>query len=419
MQDIKMIENKLPKDWKVVELKEVVSILGDGLHGTPKYSSESEYYFINGNNLVNGKIKIKDNTKKVSVDEFEKYKKPLNDSTVLVSINGTLGNQAFYNNEKVILGKSACYFNVLDCLNKKYVSLVLSGQDFLNYAHKNATGSTIPNVSLKSMREFKFPLPPLETQHAIVSKIEELFSELDQGIADLKTAQAQLKVYRQSVLKHAFEGKLTNKNVKEGELPDGWEVLKIRDVSKIINGDRSKNYPSRSHYVKDGVPFISAGTIDDNRINNTEINYITESKFDSLRSGKLEKRDLIYCLRGSLGKCAIYPFRKGAISSSLCIVRASELIEHEYLFYYLLSPLANNEILKYDNGTAQPNLSAKDFSNFEIPYTSKQEQHFIVQEIESRLSVADKMEESIQESLQKAEALRQSILKKAFSGELV
>lgn len=300
-------------------------------------------------------------------------------------------------------------------------------RDFLYYLFLNiendiiklSNGTTVLGITLNSLNEIDIHLPPLQTQQAIVSKIEELFSELDKGIEDLKTAQQQLKTYRQSVLKWAFEGKLTNENVKDGELPEGWETLKIKDVSKVINGDRSKNYPSRSHYVNEGIPFISAGTIDENKINKTDINYITESKFDSLRSGKLEKRDLIYCLRGSLGKCAIYPFSKGAISSSLCIVRASELIELEYLFYYLLSPLANNEILKYDNGTAQPNLSAKDFSNFEIPFASKDEQHQIVQEIESRLSVADKMEESITQSLQQAEALRQSILKKAFSGELV
>lgn len=117
-----MMDKKLPNDWKIVELKDVTTILGDGLHGTPKYINESNYYFINGNNLVNGKIVLKENTKKVSFEEYEKYKKPLNSSSVLISINGTLGNLAFYNNEKVILGKSACYFNVSEALDKNYVT---------------------------------------------------------------------------------------------------------------------------------------------------------------------------------------------------------------------------------------------------------------------------------------------------------
>src|SRR4051812_44409908 len=112
--------NQLPQDWKWVKLSEIVSVLGDGLHGTPEYSESGEYFFINGNNLSNEKIIIKENTKRVCVHEYEKYKKQLTDNTILVSINGTIGNVAFYNNEKIVLGKSACYFNVLDDVDKRY-----------------------------------------------------------------------------------------------------------------------------------------------------------------------------------------------------------------------------------------------------------------------------------------------------------
>ncbi len=416
---------------KNCQIKKIVDIClpKEGLKRGPFGSAIKKEFFIpDGFKVYEQSNAIYDDFERgnyfISEEKFNELKGfHVNEGDLIVSCSGTIGKIAVVpkNAKKGLINQALLRIRLdEDNVSKKYFIYYFRSQMFQQRILIQSQGTAMMNlVGMKDFKEVEIPIPPLETQHAIVSKIEELFSELDQGIADLKTAHEQLKVYRQSVLKHAFEGKLTNKNVKEGELPEGWELLKIKDVSKVINGDRSKNYPSRSHYVKDGIPFISAGTIDDNKINNTDINYITESKFDSLRSGKLEKRDLIYCLRGSLGKCAIYPFSKGAISSSLCIVRASELIEHEYLFYYLLSPFANNEILKYDNGTAQPNLSAKDFSNFEIPYTSKQEQHLIVQEIESRLSVADKMEESIQESLQKAEALRQSILKKAFSGELV
>jgi type I restriction enzyme S subunit len=105
-------KNELPKNWKWQTLKNITSILGDGLHGTPKYSPDGEYFFINGNNLTDGNIELKENTKRVSKAEFDKYKKDLTERTVLVSINGTIGNTAFYKSEKVILGKSACYFNV-------------------------------------------------------------------------------------------------------------------------------------------------------------------------------------------------------------------------------------------------------------------------------------------------------------------
>lgn len=99
-------------EWKECKLVDIVSKIGDGLHGTPSYDETGDYYFINGNNLANGKILIKPDTKKVTAEEYNKYQKPLSEKTILLGINGTFGNLAFYKGEKCILGKSACYINV-------------------------------------------------------------------------------------------------------------------------------------------------------------------------------------------------------------------------------------------------------------------------------------------------------------------
>ena len=203
-------EGKLYKttEWEEKTLEEITSILGDGLHGTPKYSENGEYYFINGNNLNDGKILIKDDTKKVDEEEYQKHKKDLNENTVFVSINGTLGNTAFYNNEKIILGKSACYFNLLPIANKKFIRFLLKTNNFINYANLNATGSTIKNVSLKSMRAYKVNLPTLDEQKQIVKEIEKRFEvadEVERVIAENLEKAEQLK---QSILKKAFEGRL-------------------------------------------------------------------------------------------------------------------------------------------------------------------------------------------------------------------
>jgi len=146
--------------WKVKSISEITTILGDGLHGTPRYSENGDYYFINGNNLNDGVIKFKEKTKKVTEEEFKKYEKKLTSRTVLVSINGTLGNVAFYNDEKIILGKSACYFNLIENIDKQYVKYVIESPLFQGYAQKVATGATIKNVSLKSMRAFLIPVAP-------------------------------------------------------------------------------------------------------------------------------------------------------------------------------------------------------------------------------------------------------------------
>ena len=170
---------ELPESWCWCRLKNIVSLLGDGIHGTPEYSEIGEYHFINGNNLSEGSIIIKDDTKIVDESQYLKYKKELNETTVFVSINGTIGNIAFYNNEPVILGKSACYFNLIMKEFKAYIYWLLKTDYFLKYAITNATGSTIKNVSLKTMNDFYVPLPPLAEQKRIVEKIKELMQYCD------------------------------------------------------------------------------------------------------------------------------------------------------------------------------------------------------------------------------------------------
>lgn len=164
----------IPESWKWVRLRDIISVLGDGIHGTPQYDDTGKYFFINGNNLVKGEIVIKSDTKKVSYEEFKKYEKPLDESTILVSINGTIGNYAFYNGEPVILGKSACYFSLISGIDKEYICRLLNTQHFLDYAVKEATQTTIKNVSLKSMRMLPVPLPPLSEQKRIVEKLGEI-----------------------------------------------------------------------------------------------------------------------------------------------------------------------------------------------------------------------------------------------------
>lgn len=164
----------IPESWKWVRLCDLISILGDGIHGTPVFDENGIYYFINGNNLAKGTIEVKPNTKRVCTAEYEKYKKPLDKNTILISINGTIGNYAFYNSEPVILGKSACYFSVLGNVCKEYICKLLNTKHFSDYVVKEATQTTIKNVSLKAMRMLPLPLPPYEEQKRIVTRLEQL-----------------------------------------------------------------------------------------------------------------------------------------------------------------------------------------------------------------------------------------------------
>ena len=111
-------------------LEDITEKIGDGIHGTPEYDENGEFYFVNGNNLVDGDIVFKNDTKKINKEQYVKNKRDLNNNTLLVSINGTLGNVAKYKNEKIILGKSACYINVKYEFNVDYVYFVFVSPAF-------------------------------------------------------------------------------------------------------------------------------------------------------------------------------------------------------------------------------------------------------------------------------------------------
>ena len=185
----------LPKGWVWVRLRELVTHLGDGLHGTPNYSPSGDYFFVNGNNLGQGVVTIKPETKRVDRSEYEKYRKPLDATSVLLSINGTLGRVAFYQDEMIVLGKSACYFNVTAGLPKVFSKLLLECPDFMTYAEKSATGTTIKNLGLKAIGDWPIALPPLAEQSLIVTRVahlRRLCNDLRQRLTAASERQSQL-----------------------------------------------------------------------------------------------------------------------------------------------------------------------------------------------------------------------------------
>ena len=279
--EVKCIDEEIPFEipttWNWARLSNITSILGDGIHGTPEYDATGTVYFINGNNLSNGSIEIKADTKKVSEQEAEKHKRLLNSTTVLVSINGTLGNVAFYNGENVILGKSACYFNLMGNIDKQYIKHILETEYFTEYAKNVATGSTIKNVPLAGMRNFLIPVPPITEQHRIILGMV----RLAHSIVRYNDAQTKLDLLnnvlneklKKSVLQEAIQGKLVPQLAEEGTAQELLEQIKAEkqklvkegklkksalNDSVIFRGDDNKYYEQIGQSIKcidDEIPF--------------------------------------------------------------------------------------------------------------------------------------------------------------------
>ncbi|MEJ7768208.1 MAG: restriction endonuclease subunit S [Chitinophagaceae bacterium] len=338
-------------------------------------------------------------------------------NTVLVTCIGNLGRTGFVKT-KATFNQQINAILENDNVYGKYIFYQAQSPEFKRQLEKLATGTTVSIVNKGNFETIEIPLAPKAIQQAIISKIEELFSELDKGIENLLTAQQQLKTYRQSVLKWAFEGRLTNENIKDGELPESWKRLRLGDVCKSVE------YGSSAKSKEKGkIPVLRMGNIQNGQFNWDDLVYTDDDK--EIKQYLLERDDVLFNRTNSaelVGKTAIYTGERPAIFAGylIRINRIDSLIDAKFLTYYLNSKDAK----KYGNqvrsfGVNQSNINGTKLKSYPILLPTLEEQITIVQEIESRLSIADKMQETITQSLQKSEALRQSILKTAFEGKLV
>jgi type I restriction enzyme, S subunit len=195
----------IPNDWDLVLLSELASDIGDGIHSTPAYSNNADYYFVNGNNLFNGKVTLDLDTKKVDSLEFKKHRKNLSDRSILMSINGTIGNLAYYQYEPIILGKSAAYINIKIEFSKKFIYFSLQAEGVKQILEDGLTGTTIRNLGLATIRNTHLPIPKsYEEQTAIAS----ILSDMDTEIATLEQRRNKTRDLKQAMMQELLTGRI-------------------------------------------------------------------------------------------------------------------------------------------------------------------------------------------------------------------
>lgn len=234
---------------------------------------------------------------------------------------------------------------------------------------------------------------------------DEPASELLKRIAAEKT-----ELVKQGKIKKPKPLPEISEEEKPFELPEGWEWVALQEICSLENGDRSKNYPNKSTLVETGIPFVNAGHLENGNIRQEDMTFITPEHFSILRSGKFLNGDILFCLRGSLGKSAIVQNLSGAIASSLVIVRVFKPIFNKYIHLYFDAPLSYDFINKYDNGTAQPNLAATDLARFLVPLPPLDEQSRIVNKITELMTLCDQLEQHSLTSLDTHQQLVETLL---------
>ena len=318
------------EEWKEYKLGEVCTELSDGLHKAPKFKMGGDYIFVNAKNIVGGFIVDNDPTKKSTLEEYLKYASPLNDTSILYSIDGTIGNVALYRGEKCILGKGACYMNPNpQVLDRMFLYYELQSPRFKSYIDKMSTGSTIKHISLKTMRGYNFTFPSLETQRQISSILQSLDDkiEINRRINDnfvnaiievmliwllISLRNDNLEQQAQALFKSWF---IDFDPFKGGEfeetelgfIPKDWEVVSLSAIADYINGLAMQKY--RPTDGESGIPVLKIKELGQGRTDDS-----SELCSPSLIGSKyiIDDGDIIFSWSGTLmvkvwcgGKCGL------------------------------------------------------------------------------------------------------------------
>ncbi|SPD72927.1 conserved hypothetical protein [uncultured Desulfobacterium sp.] len=388
-----MGENReIPKGWATTSIQDIAEVIMG-------QSPSSATYNNNGIGLpfFQGKAEFTDLHPVAEKWCTEPKKIAVNDD-ILLSVRAPVGATNIADRKCCIgRGLAAIRYHYNHKLIYYYLRLIERELD------EQGTGTTFKAISGEVIRNTRIPLPPIPEQHRIVAKIEELFSRLDKGIESLKTAQQQLKVYRQAVLKWAFEG--------------NWDVSRFGNVAEIKRG-KSKHRPRDAKELFGGpYPFIQTGEV--RAANGGTVNTYSQTYSEiGLAQSKLwPKGTLCLTIAANIAETAFLGFDACFPDSVVGIKTDENILSIKFVNFYIQK--LKQEIDSKASATAQKNINVEFLENIPIPIPKIEDQHAIVAEIESRLFVCDKIEESIEQSLKQAESLRQSILKKAFEGKLV
>ena len=377
----------LPENWAQRKLDAICSVYQSKTISTKELVEDGRYAVYGANG---------------EIGRYNKYNHT--DSEVLITCRGaTCGRINVSRPFSWINGNAMVVHPHSNNLRKDFLYYYLTSINFAPYI----SGSAQPQITRVSLQQLKLPLPPLAEQGRIVAKIEELFAGIDAGIENLKSVKNQIALYRQSVLKSAFEK--TFKNVPLVEI-----------TSKIGSGSTPKG--GKENYQQSGIPIIRSMNVLMNNFTEKGLAFLNDAQAKALNNVILKKNDVLLNITGaSIGRTCVLPekYIGARVNQHVSIIRPKKEIDSFFLSYFLSSPKIQAKITLENYGATRQALTKSALEAFQIPVPTLAEQEKIVAEIESRFERADALETAVDRALNDAEKLKQAVLKKAFSGELV
>lgn len=361
-------------EWDSERLENLTVSIGDGLHSTPVYCEQGDYCFINGNNIIDGKVSINEKTLRVTKEEAYKYNAALlKVDTILMSINGTIGNVALYNGENIMLGKSACYINPSSRIVREYLFHILSSPRIQAYFQGEVTGTTIKNLSLRTIRGSKILLPSNEEQ----KKIARLFSLVDERIATqnkiIEKLESLIKGLNDSLYAQYGNDVLTS-------------FSSLGFSYSGLSGKSAQDFGS-------GKPFITyLNVYSNNIINEKDFQYVAIK--DDEKQNVVEYGDVLFTLSSEtpeeVGIGSVYLGNENVYLNSFCFgihIRNTKIAFPPYLSYYVSLTPFRKFIYPYAQGSTRFNLCKADFekANIKLPSLENQKRIYsILSHIESK-----------------------------------
>ena len=403
----------IPEGWIIVNLEEITTKIGDGIHATPNYSNNGEYYFINGNNIRDGRIIITEETKNVDISEFKRYRKDLGESTVLLSINGTIGNLALYRGEPVILGKSVAYLNIRDQIEKTYLHHALQTDLVANQFNDGITGTTINNLGLGTIRNTQIALPPLPEQRAIATAL----SDADGLIGALDALIEKKWAIKQAAMQQLLTGKKRLPGF-EGE----WETKRLGDILTFLP---TANNP-RADLTDDGdIQYIHYGDVHAQTKSILDCNVCALPFIDRRKVGSatyLEDGDLIMVdasedLEGTGKSVEIQGISGRNVIAGLHTISCrgnSNQWAKGFKAYLQFTPAFKSALTRIATGISVYAISKKQIAEIELALPSVPEQEAIV----SILSDMDAEIAALERRREKAKQIKQGMMQQLLTGRV-
>ena len=417
---------EIPEGWEISKVSYFYEVqLGKMLQPQKKSETDTEEKYLCAANVGKNSLSL-DTLKTMWFSQTEKHQFDLKEGDLLVVEGGDVASCAIIEAPVRNLFFQNALHRVRPLHNESVAFLrywLMTAKSY-GYIDLICNKATIAHFSKEKFIALPIPVIPQDIQSKIVSFLDLECKQIDDLLSKSRSSIEEYKKLKQAIITQAVtKGVRGKREMKDsgvewiGEIPKEWGRTKIKMIASFFNGDRTSRYPQPSDFVDAGVAFLTSRNIDSDEVDLSETKYITDDKYKSLSGAKIQIDDIIFCLRGSVGKCAINrTLSCGTVASSLATIRSKDIYP-KYLLYFLLSNIASTQTTIFMNGTCAANLSAENVGNYYITLPISAEQKEIANYLDAKCAEIDGLIAKKEQLVKELESYKKSLIYEVVTGK--